>query len=465
MKIVHAVHGYPPELIGGTELYVERLAREQAAAGHHVLVFSGSVDWREEFTVEEGEQDGVAVVRAHRNDLYFDRWDKGYNPLVAVLFERVLAAERPDVLHVHQWIRLTTNLVSIAARLGVPAVITAHDLYASCPRVFRLKGKDEDQACELEMSPEACVSCVPRWRFQKDEEVSASIASYREDMRRELDLARAIVAPSRSHGEFLARMLGGGVREIRVVPHGTLAESGARHAARAVAAGKIQLACFGHLHPWKGAHVLLEGLARCARKERFTLHLHGKFSGVEYGARLEQLAEGSDVVFHGAYSPRDLERAAIDVVVIPTLCRESYSFILDEAVLLGVPILAARAGAITERATGRVLLFEQNDPADLARRLEEIAGDPGLLAAMRVAPPPALVSFAEHAGRIEEVYRGVAAAGAPAPPPAADERERLAEQWERRETLFRELVRIERWEDVVAELRARVAELEARLHG
>ncbi len=464
MKIVHAVHGYPPELIGGTELYVARLAREQAAAGHQVVAFSGSVDWREEFTVEEQEQDGVRVIRAHRNDLYFDRWDKGYNPLVSDLFQRVLAEARPDVVHVHHWLRLTTDLVAVAAHSGAPAVITAHDLYASCPRVFRLKGEEEDQACELPMSPEACVSCAPRWRFQKDDEVRAALASYRADMLRELDLARAIIAPSRAHGEFLARLLGGGTRPIRVVPHGALAEGGAGAAARS-GGEKIHLACFGHLHPLKGAHVLLEALRRCALRERFTLHFHGKPAYVEYGARLERLAEGCDVVFHGPYTPGALARAAIDLVVIPTLCRESYSFILDEAALLGAPILAARTGALAERATGRVLLFERNDAGDLARRLEEIARAPALLAAMRAAPPPALLPFAEHARRVEEIYREAVAAGAPPPPAAALERERLREQWERRETLFRELVRIERWEDVVAELRARVAELEARLRG
>ena len=40
-----------------------------------------------------------------------------------------VARERPDVLHVHQWIRLTSNLLEIADELGIPAVVTLHDLY------------------------------------------------------------------------------------------------------------------------------------------------------------------------------------------------------------------------------------------------------------------------------------------------------------------------------------------------
>ena len=39
MRILHVVHQYPPEHVGGTELYTQALARRQAAAGHQVAVF------------------------------------------------------------------------------------------------------------------------------------------------------------------------------------------------------------------------------------------------------------------------------------------------------------------------------------------------------------------------------------------------------------------------------------------
>ena len=36
----------------------------------------------EDFTVEAVETQGYELTTVHRNDLYFDRWDKAYNPLV-----------------------------------------------------------------------------------------------------------------------------------------------------------------------------------------------------------------------------------------------------------------------------------------------------------------------------------------------------------------------------------------------
>lgn len=39
MRILHVVHQYPPQHVGGTEVYTQAVARHQAAAGHDVAVF------------------------------------------------------------------------------------------------------------------------------------------------------------------------------------------------------------------------------------------------------------------------------------------------------------------------------------------------------------------------------------------------------------------------------------------
>jgi glycosyltransferase involved in cell wall biosynthesis len=461
MKVLHVVHGYPPEVIGGTELYVARLAAAQRALGDEVAVFAGSLQWRPKLEVRHAEQDGVRVTRVHREDLYFDRWDKGFHPGVSREFERHLGQAKPDLVHVHHWLRLSTDLVAAAARAGIPAVVTLHDLYATCPRVFRLKGEHGDEPCEVPMATGPCVPCVPRWRFQRDDEIAELVRSYRADMSRELEFASAVVAPSRAHGTFLASMLGFSAARLHVLQHGTLGNAPAAAAApRRSGDGRLHLAYWGHMTFLKGTHVLLEAARAAANRDRLRVHLYGAESDVLYKERLEEAAAGLDVEFHGAYRPADLRQAPIDVAVIPTLCRESYSFILDEAAALGVPILASGAGALADRATGRVQLFRQNDPRDLARHIDLLVEDPTRLERMRAAPAPELVPFERHAAEMRALYERTVAAGPPSPPPARDDVARLAEQWRRREVAFQELVRIEKWEDIVEEQRKRIAELE-----
>lgn len=482
-RVLHVVHGFPPEVIGGTEAHVERLALAQRDGGHDARVFSGSLEWRDHVAIEDGEHRGIPVRRVHRSDLYFDRWDKGYQPEVSRAFAAYLKEFAPQVVHVHHWIRLSTDLVALAARAGIPAVVTLHDLYPSCPRVFRLKGVAGDEACEVPLAKAECTPCVERWRFDRDDDVAASLASYRADMRGELSLARARIAPSRTHAEFLARMLELDL-PIDVIAHGRLHDPLPKAAIRAPD-GTLRIGCFGHLQPLKGPHLLIEAVKRATSRDRIAVEFWGAAVDADYESRLRAAAEGLRVSFRGKYQRDQLSTVALDAIVLPTLCRESWSYVLDEAFDLGLPIVAARAGALAERATGRdalferpngrdalferpigrVALFERNDPDSLARVLDELATSPARLAEMRAAPASPAPAFSESAAAIFARYEAAIAAGPPILDGAATAAldARAIEQFRRREAYFRELVRIEKWEDVVGDLRARIAALEAEL--
>ncbi|HVQ24200.1 MAG TPA: glycosyltransferase, partial [Planctomycetota bacterium] len=161
-RIGLVVHGQPPELVGGTERLVAELAAALAARGETVEIFSGSIEWRPAFEVVRDASGPVPVVRVHRHDLFFERWDKLHDPFVERALRRWLDEFRPDVVHVHHWARLTTTVVATCKAAGVPVVLTLHDLLASCPRYHRVKA--DLSFCEVPPSPEACRHCAPRWR-------------------------------------------------------------------------------------------------------------------------------------------------------------------------------------------------------------------------------------------------------------------------------------------------------------
>jgi glycosyltransferase involved in cell wall biosynthesis len=67
----------------------------------------------------------------------------------------------------------------------------------------------------------------------------------------------------------------------------------------------------------------------------------------------------------------------------PSICYENFPRTIVEAFALGTPVIASRLGAMAEivRDGQTGLLFEPNDPADLARQVERFAAwpDPGEL--------------------------------------------------------------------------------------
>lgn len=458
MKIVEAVHGFPPEVVGGTERYVQRITEGLRDQGHEMYVYAGSLEWMEDFTVEAMERDGYELTKVHRNDLYFDRWDKAYNPLVDENFREYLKARKPDLVHVHHWVRLTSNLCALSVQLGIPVVVTLHDLYATCPRFFRMK--DDGSYCVQPLSPESCVHCAERWLFQRDPEIRSAVASFSADILDELTYATRVLTPSETHADTIRERLALKDLAIQVLPHGSLTDL--EPAPRPGEGGKLKAVYFSHLYPFKGPRLLLEAYKLMERRDEMELHLFGGEVLPDFAKELKAFAQGMDVAFHGPYKPEDLSNFPMDLIVIPTLLAESYSFILDEAAALSVPVVASDSGALRERAGESVLLFRKGDAKGLASVLDRLAADRGELERMRAASPVRVLSMEEHLERLDAVYREAKVEGAK---DFGEDRifDRLKEQWERREFGFKELIRSEQWESLVASLRKRIVELESEL--
>jgi glycosyltransferase involved in cell wall biosynthesis len=267
VKVLLAVHGWPEAqagaaaCVGGTEQLARRSALALAAAGADVTVVAGALE-----RAASGE--GVAgaarlsrtvdgplqVIRLRRGDLYFDHWQKARSVPVAERFSELLAAEGPDVLLVHHWIRLSRDLVYLAARAGVPALVYLHDHWTSCLRTFRLAPTTAgvtgaagaaDAADEAGVTDEAgaadeagvtgranadgvtgatgdfgaalctqpfgssCISCAatlfPRTPWVSMENLYMAFAAHERELARELSLARVLITPSEAHRELLLR--------------------------------------------------------------------------------------------------------------------------------------------------------------------------------------------------------------------------------------------------------------------
>lgn len=460
-RIGLVVHGQPPELVGGTERLVAELGAALAVRGDTVEIFSGSIEWRPEFEVVRDESGSVPIVRVHRHDLFFERWDKLENPFVERAFGKWLDGYKPDLVHVHHWARLSTRLVAVAAARGVPVVVTLHDLFSTCPRYHRVKA--DLSFCDVPPGPDACRNCAPRWRFQGDAEIDSSVSVFAADLRAEVAAANALIAPTTGHGQRVLHWLNLDRPVTAITPASTPATGAAsRPLGNKTASSKRPLAVgvFGHLHPLKGVEVLLDAQAALPDPGVIEVHVWGAAPTPELDATIKTRAGGRRVVWHGAYQPADLSGAALDAVVLPTLCAESYSFALDEACALGVPVLASDLGALTDRATERLALFPRGDAAALATQLDSLASDPARRDAMAAAPAPALTDTERHLSELSAVYAALPPADYRLTPASADaDLTRREHAFALREAGLNELLRSEGWEDEITRLQAEIARL------
>jgi glycosyltransferase involved in cell wall biosynthesis len=453
MKVLLVAHGYPPELVGGTEHHVQTLARGLRRRGVEVVVVAGSMEHEAGFRISEDvdrdPESGATlrVRRIHRADLFFDHWQKSASAPVAEAFREILREERPDLVHVHHWIRLTRDLVFCAALEGIPAVVTLHDLWTSCLLAFRVR-PGTHEFCERLLARGSCLECAggmpPYTPWVSPDELGALFDARREELLRELELAGAVIVPSRSHAETLERFLAFDASRLafRVIPHGRDLELTPSPALPPPdRRGRLVLSSWGHLHPLKGPDLILDAIARLADPSRVELHLAGGEVLEEFTGRLRAQAEGLNVTLHGAFSAEELSDHAVaraHVMVSGTRAVESWGLILDEAVALRLPMVLPRSGAFPERLEGGALFFEPRDPASLAAALQRLLDEEGLLERLRDELPPlaqVVPSVEEHLRRVVETFEVAIAEGAPEVPPEDPARARVLlekeQEWDR----------------------------------
>lgn len=445
MKVALVLHGYPPELVGGTECAVRDLAHGLVRHGHEVVVVAGTLRHEQGFR-RSLELDTVAGVGApirvhkiHRADLYFDHWQKSASARASLAFRDILREERPDLVHVHHWIRLSRDLVHRSALERTPAVVTLHDLWTTCLVTFRVK-PESGEFCEAKLAPAPCIRCAaqvpPRTPWLSYESQGVALLERSADLARELELARRVLAPTRAHAEAVLRYLGlaRDRLEVEVVPHGRDLALRARAALAAPAeSGRLVLGAWGHLYRLKGADTVLRALRRLRDPARVALHLAGGEPEPAFARELRELARGLDVHFHGAYAAHELERhpvSAAHAFVSGTRAHESFGLVLDEAVALGLALVLPRSGAYAERLSeGRgALFYEPGNELALAAVLQRLLDEPGLVEGLRRSLPAArdfTPSADEHVRAHLAVYEAVLRAGPPRDVRAVSERERI----------------------------------------
>lgn len=407
MKILQIVQGFPPESIAGTELYCQALTRALQERGHDCLVLAGSTQQAKEPVLVTTDEEGIRVTR-YVTPLpleWRERQVDPYSPEAELLVRQHLETVRPDLIHVHHWLRLTNTVVSTASQLGIPAIVTLHDLWTSCARLHRQHRLGH--FCGESPSPSLCESCVDRYPWQGDAEIRQAIELRQAQIAEELRLARCLLVPSETHRQLLSALLGFPPARLRVIPHGSIVRLSPHtdNERLRFPHRPLRLVYWGYLVSFKGVHLLLEAARQLKDRSAIEVLLVGPAPDARYFEYLQGLAEGLSVKFMGEYRHTDLASLDVGMAVFPSLAYESYGFVLDEAFQLGLPVIVSDRGALPTRIGEAGLVFAAGDAGALAGRIQEILDTPSLFEDMRKNLPSCLSpSMMEHAQALETIY-------------------------------------------------------------
>ncbi|MBK7177794.1 MAG: glycosyltransferase family 4 protein [Chloroflexi bacterium] len=414
MRILHVVHQYPPDDVGGTELYTQTLADWQAAQGHHTAVFTPSPQPPTDPALNQAHENGVQVYRLKLGPQSRTRvfWRTFGQSQVMAGFTAVLDQEQPDLIHIQHLMGLPAGLVDVIICAGIPYVVTLHDYWYLCANAQLLTNYDQT-ICE---GPDWWLNCArcALARAGHPQAVAAVpalaplLALRQQKLQRVLKQARAIITPS----QFAARLHEGNGRspqKIHVVPHGIVLPP--QLPGRPNTPDTFRIAYIGGLSWQKGVHVALEAFARLPAPAEFWL-AGDLEADPAYSAELQALATPG-VSFLGKLDREAIWDllAGVDVVVVPSLWYESFVFVISEAFAMGVPVIASDLGVLADRVRHDVdgLLIPAGDVNAWQQALARLQQDSVLRERLRQGIRP-VRSFSDHAAEIQSIYQQIAPA-------------------------------------------------------
>jgi glycosyltransferase involved in cell wall biosynthesis len=442
LKIVLALHQFPPLGFGGTEALTRWTALALNARGHHAQIIS-AVPRRRGIAMavppSPSDAEGVDVrflAASARPAGTLERLALEYDdPDAGRAFALMLDELRPDVVHFFHLHGLTAAAVHAATARGIPLAVTCTDFWVECPTAQLLlpgdtlcEGPDDDRAnCARHL----IVNRFPASVHARFTDAVASAVAWTSRASRAPRLARAWTAlrarsprlldAMNSVGVVLAptvhmrsRLLDFGIaaEKILLVPYGIPPPdaSRVRTGERADADGRLRIAFAGSLAPNKGAHLLLEAM-RTLPDLPAEVALWGRRADAGYAQRLDRLAQGDPRIrFAGTFAAGEFASilAWADVLVIPSLWYENAPLVLLEALAHRCPVMVADVPGLTEPM--RIGLdgwtFRRGEARDLAAQLTRAASDRASLRAVRAAPGETRTT-ADYMDDLLPIYEGL----------------------------------------------------------
>lgn len=427
LKIIIAVHHFPPTYTSGAEWRAFRTATWLQNQGHTVKVvcidsindvYTPNLRWVDEAF------NNLTVRRLYLNLANAPdpiKWEYD-NPWIETHLTKYLAEEKPDVFHLISGYLMTAAAIKAAKKQNIPVTLTLTDFWFLCAR--HTLQRTSGQVCSHNTSLD-CVRCLLenkrrfRWPAQQMPALTNTLWQAAQPI--------PLVARQVSQVDDRATTLRAALSEVDVAicPSNFLKQTYLDRGFKAKTmtflrqgltktpplpfkkstSTRLRIGYIGQMAPHKGVQVLIEAFLKLISstpkseqtQPQTQLRLYGditkfpafyrklaaQYSLVEQNGSISSDRLGDQLQFFGTFERHQISQvyADIDVLAVPSIWYENSPNVILEAFAHQTPVIASDLGGMAElvedQETG--LLFAPNDAADLARKLAMLLNDPGLL--------------------------------------------------------------------------------------
>lgn len=438
MKILHVVHGFPPERRGGTEIYTYYLSKE-LSNNHEVHILYPSKDpeiiaYSPNKYGNHGLHIVEHIIEMTNNQLFFRKVKELIDPKhtyknakIDRAFALLLDEIDPDIVHFQHLIDLSASLIEVVKERGIPAVLTLHDFWFICPMITLLRS--DYSICDG--SDEEFENCLKCWNKAQAKSLAGFMAKYsiprvlakvfelaeiainrgrimerNEYMKSLLLKLDKLIAPSRFLRDVFIQH---GIPEEKIIYSNNGYDLSAFAGFRKREHDKLIFGFVGAVGMQKGVHVLVEAFNKVQR-ENVELRIYGDYNPrSNYFKELQAKAKNHRIKFMGRFEDVKWPYSEIDVLVIPSIWYETGGpLVATEAFIAKTPVIASNIGCIPEfledGKTG--LLFEAGNADHLLEEMKAFIENPNLVKEFS-ANIGHIKTIGEQAREIERIYENI----------------------------------------------------------
>jgi GT2 family glycosyltransferase/glycosyltransferase involved in cell wall biosynthesis len=255
-----------------------------------------------------------------------------------------------DAVHVHNLIGHSLAALGVLVEFDGPVLCSVHDLFLTCPNFSLLYRKVEPCGIPDDLSScDRCLAVVAEAPMPGSPMITNLSRSYLTEFRStvaaNIDAVDHWVFAAQSTADYFTRVYEPEPGRMEIIEHGSVIRLGRRAARpdRALIYDEPLRVAFVGLGWAKKGLDAVNSLADAFRDSSIEIHHFGDL----------RQAASPELHAHGAYDneflPELLQRAGIQIVLLPGPYAETFGIVMSEALATGIPVIGAYYGALGER--------------------------------------------------------------------------------------------------------------------
>ncbi|MDV7720228.1 glycosyltransferase [Pediococcus ethanolidurans] len=378
MRILHYSLGFPPKRTGGLVTYTIDLMNEQIKNGDSVFfLYPANINFFKKNTHIQFDSKRssnrfypyalinslpLSLIGGIKNPKDFMK------PVDKKIYYNFLKEIKPDVIHVHTLMGLHKEFFECAKTLGIKTVFTSHDYFGLAPEPsFFFQGENYDQHNTLDQWIKISKESMPTWKLRlfqtsiyptirwimnraRPEKVSMIVKkekrptskTTKKEIRKAFDCLKAyycsifhLIDFFHFNSQLAFNVFRNNIPLDNNYSCVSITNASVKEhlvTGRKAAHKKTKIAYIGPYKNYKGFFEFLK-LPKILGTEKYEYHTYGSNAKFEFP---------KSIVNHGRYTRKDEVYENIDIIIVPSLWKETFGFVTVEALSYNKIVLVSK---------------------------------------------------------------------------------------------------------------------------